>query len=381
MRHFAVAALFLLTACVSFPQADPNQDLCVPKLGKQVPGPVTSPADVAAKIVRFTDDGEFVDRCELSETLYELQAGGPQIVVVYVHGWKHNGDEKDPDLVQFTNQLNEIRKVELASGQPRRVVGVYVGWNGKRTTMPLVKEMTFWGRKRAADRVSQSASVTRLLGAIDSIRSKRKQPRDLVVYVGHSFGARVLYNAVAQVLIHRTQLAHPGTKGNPFDLVKGVGDLVILLNPAFEASLFTTFNALHRSDYPFRDTQPPLVVSISSKTDKATKLAFPLGQTLSFDRSPKRRTTVGNFSDYWTHSLVPRSNGEAPEGAICSSQVCMQVLSTRTEDHVPFLNVTADPQVIDGHNDIWKEELVGFIAQLIGRAEVMAQRAQQTASK
>lgn len=354
MRHaVCVAVLLLLSACVSFPPADPNQVTCVPKVGEDDPSQVVRPTG-KTQIVRFTDDGEFVSRCELSNALYELQAPGPQIVVMYVHGWKHNGEKDDADLAHFNEQLDAIRKLDK-----RRVTGVYVAWNGKRTTLPLVKEFTFWGRKRAADRVSQSAAVTRLMGAIDSITEKRKvegKSQDLVVYVGHSFGARVLYNAVAQVLIHRTQLRHPGGRGT-YGRVEGIGDMVILLNPAFEASLFTTFNALHSPTYVFPPDQPPLVVSIASETDRATKIAFPFGQTISGNRAPKRRTTVGNFAPYWTHHLT-----------LCGEKACLKPIDGRPPDFVPFLSVKADRTIIDGHNGIWTDTLRDFLAGMIGGA-------------
>lgn len=367
MRKLAVLLLFSLQACVTFPPADANNRECVPRAGEVAPDKKLRPTGpLYDKTIWYTDDGEFVDRCAFSDAMYELQSKGAQIVVVYVHGWKHDGDPEDTDLKKFKEQLSAIRELELEHLNPRRVVGLYVAWNGRRTNLRLAKELTFWGRKRAADRVSQSAAVTRLLSAIDSIREQRAEPRDLTIHVGHSFGARILYNAVAQGLVRQTELAHPGPGGGNYKMIRGFGDIVILLNPAFEASLFTTFDSVRRKEYPFDPHQPPLLISISSETDRATRVAFPVGQFLHFDRAPKRRVTLGNFNDYVSHNLVARTPGETRSDAEwCSKTVCMIGVAGRPQDNVPFINARAERTVIDGHNDVWNENLSGFIAHVI----------------
>lgn len=374
MRKLVVLLLFSLQACVSFPPADPNNRECVPKAGEIDPKAKTRPTSlVYTKAVRFTDDGEFVDRCEFSDALHELQSAGPQIVVVYVHGWKHNGDDNDDDLRKFSRQLTSIHDAEVQRGNARRVVGIYVAWNGKSTDLPIAKELTFWGRKRGADRVSQSGAVTRLLSAIDSIREKRNESRDLTIHVGHSFGARILYNAVAQGLIRQTELAHPGPKGGDYRTVRGFGDIVILLNPAFEASLFTSFDSLRRKEYRFPSTQPLLLISISSETDRATRMAFPIGQALSFNGAAKRRVTLGNFNDYRTHALVARKAGEVPDNTRwCSAAACLISLENLPEDNFPFISARADDSVMDGHNDVWNPNLTSFLSHLV--AQVVSRR-------
>jgi hypothetical protein len=362
---------------------DPNQSRCVPRAGIDVdPSKRTYPTNEnpVVKTVRFTDEGEYVSRCELSDLLYELKAGGPQLVVLYIHGWKHNGDPTDEDYREFNKQLAAIRDAQ-ASGQgpQRRVVGIYVGWNGKLTTLPLLKEFTFWGRKRAADKVAQSAVVTRLIAQLDSIQDKRKTQGkdDLHVYLGHSFGARILYNAVAQPLIRATELAHPADPGE-YDIVDGPGDIVILLNPAFEASLFSVFHGVRRKEYSFRPNQPPLLVSVSSDTDTATKLAFPVGQRLNFERLPKRRTTLGNFEMYKTHRVTLRAETTAPD-AQCSTLVCMALTAEDKLPNVPFINATASSAVIDGHNDIWNDNVKDFVAYLVAYSSTAAARVKASA--
>lgn len=240
-----------------------------------------------------------------------------------------------------------------------------MGWNGKRTSIPAVKEFTFWGRKRAADRVSQSAAVTRLLSAIDSVRQQRNDARDLTVHVGHSLGARILYTAVAQGLVRQTELAHPGPLGGYYKPIRGFGDIVILLNPAFEASLFTTFDSVRRKEYPFASGQAPVLVSISSATDWATRVAFPIGQALTFNARPKRRVTLGNFQPYRTHMLLSREKVQSPTPSTwCSPNVCMVPIDGLEPD-VPFVSAQAEGEVMDGHSDVWNPNLRNFLVHMI----------------
>ncbi len=377
MRHlvFTVVLLFSVPAfALKVPSGDPNQIKCVPRPSDIDPAKQTYPSaeNPAIKTVRFTDHGEYVSRCELSDLFYELKAGGPQLVVLYIHGWKHNGDPLDSDYVEFGKQLVKIRDAQAGATPQRRVVGIYVAWNGKLLTTPLLKEFTFWGRKRAADRVAQSAVVTRLLASIDSIRDLRRKD-DLHVYVGHSFGARILYNAVAQPLIRATELAHPEKEFESYKLIRGTGDIVILLNPAFEASLFSVFYGTRRKEYPFSIEQPPLLVSISSVTDTATRVAFPVGQVLNFERLPKRRTTLGNYKEYQTHDVTLRTAQPQPN-AMCSLLVCMTLTAEDELAHVPFINATASSEVIDGHNDIWNDNVKDFVSYLVGVSSTAAAR-------
>ena len=94
---------------------------------------------------------------------------------------------------------------------------MYISWNGQRVDWPVVNNLTFWGRKKTADLITQSAIVTKIISAIDGIEIKRHEHdptiNDRTVYIGHSFGARMLYSAVSQVIIHNVEFAFPDTMG------------------------------------------------------------------------------------------------------------------------------------------------------------------------
>jgi hypothetical protein len=379
MLRFALVVVMLLLSvgCAHFDAAGTNQAECALSPLRADPSSATGrgkPATV--KVIQYTDDGLYTDRCDLTDALIELQQPKPQMVVLYVHGWKHNGEKDDADLIEFTRLINTLASDDAARGNDRRVVGIYVAWNAKRTNAPVLKEFTFWGRKRAADRLSQSAAITRLLGAIDSISEKRDNPKDSTIYVGHSFGARILYSATAQLLVHRLQLAHPGERGRPFGPVRGTGDLVVLVNPAFEASLYSIFaTQQNRWQEPFLPSQLPVLLAISAENDGATKTAFPLGQLAGLEFSRSRRTTLGNYEPYITHQLGPceadistACSGTSLEN-FCADGVCLTRTMDKSLPHNPFIVAKANSTIVDGHGGIWKPQFVQWLASFIGEMD------------
>jgi hypothetical protein len=187
--------------------------------------------DDSIKVIRLTNSGEFADRCELTNALYELNwdrprpvnTYGPQVkpgaqsrpklVVLYIHGWKHNADVSDPDRIQFEKLIHTLRD---RYGDEKYVVGIYVGWNaeaGLWRGLGWLENLTFWVKKNNADRIAQSSSVTLIVSSIGAIvrADPEKDPKkqDQFVAIGHSFGARMLFSATAQSLITATERAHP----------------------------------------------------------------------------------------------------------------------------------------------------------------------------
>lgn len=317
----------------------------------------------------------------------------PQIVLLYIHGWRHNGAETNDDYKRFTDMVKRLADEEKQSQLKRRVIGVYIGWDGA-TELPLIEYLTFWGRQIAADRISQSGIVTKLLGAMESIRKIRNVEGDRIFYVAHSFGARILFASYAQVLLHQTQLSHP----NPIEgertykLIKPPADVALLLNPAFEASMFTALDSVRRNreDVLYKERfsieQDPLVVAITTSNDWATQFAFPAGQMLAFRRTQPEFTALGHYPKFRTHELVKdHSRGGAEEkrpgpdwaANFCVSEICLK--RSDSAENNPFIVSSATPEVLNGHNGIWHDDfvkwMVAFLKQVDGR---VASRERQT---
>ncbi len=121
------------------------------------------------------------------------------------------------------------------------------------------------------------------------------------VLIGHSFGGLVLEKAVTPIL----QEAVEKSKGTE---VSSPVDLVVLINEAAPAGQAVSFLKLllhHRVTYKDKDGHDhPLLLSITSSGDVATKFAFPGGQFLSPHRPANSKRDPDEFgidSDltYW----------------------------------------------------------------------------------
>jgi hypothetical protein len=369
------------------PPADPEQNKCLPGSPND-PIRIARPNSGIVKIIRLTNSGEFVRRCDFTDALYELvwdrmppQAFGPpakpgvkslpRFTVLYVHGWKHGAEPADSDLVNFQEMI-----ARLARANPeRQVLGVYVSWNAA-WGLGFLDNLSFWSKKTIADRIAQSAAVTRIIGAFGSLRRMTGPAADQFIAIGHSFGARLLYSGTGQILINETEKAHPGFPGGEYRVVHSPVDAVILLNPAFEASLFSTFNSITRNEEKFSGNQAPLVLSVATKADSATGMLFPVGQWLGGMLGARERTTLGNYEAYFTHSLAPSDMSRCKSGGTLAESeqfeangLCLQrerrTDGRITHSHNPFIVARTDASVMSGHNDVWNPLFSGWLFRLV----------------
>jgi hypothetical protein len=243
-----------------------------------------------------------------------------------------------------------------------------------------LENVTFWVKKNNGDRIAQSSTVTLIFSAIGSIVNSEPQRKDQFIAIGHSFGARVLFSATAQPLVATVQQAHPGYPGGEYKLVRGQADAIILLNPAFEASRYSTINSFIRNRESFSATQAPLVVTISSEGDWATKTAFPLGQWLGLARTTRELHTLGNYAPFRTHMLEKGNCTTAPNDPITerfgAAELCLSRLEKLPSDeidafdrelsvHNPFIVAQTTKDIIRDHNDIWNDTFKSWLVELI----------------
>ena len=276
--------------------------------------------------VEFDDHGWLWDARQMHAVLDRVAEEDKKqglLIVVFAHGWKHNASFQDGNVASFRSVLTELQEVENKSnGQsprpPRKVVGVYLGWRGLSQKLWGLKEFSFWERKRTAQAVGQGA-VSEVLVGLEEVRKRSRiehqdqEARNLrsptmLVVVGHSFGGAVVYSALGPLLQERLidTLGSDGQVKPP----RGFGDLVVLVNPAFEAALF---QVLKRSsdEHNFGTNQPATLAVFTSKADWATKYAFKAGRLVStvFEKNRDHTqyganvTAVGHFTPYITHDL------------------------------------------------------------------------------
>jgi hypothetical protein len=205
---------------------------------------------------------------------------------------------------------------------------VYLGWRGRvvHRVNPVVdaatwiaKQGSFYSRKNAATRIASSTPITEALFSL--IRTARKDtPDSRCIVIGHSFGALVLEKALAQAMVGTLLYEEPPAPGSRHRAVTRVykpADLILLVNSAAESIYSKQMIDMFRENTLAGGL--PQVISITSKTDLATKMAFPVGTRLS--NAPRKLT--GHFRSY-----------DDPRDAEHDSQY---LYFTRTPGHHPHL--------------------------------------------
>jgi hypothetical protein len=297
--------------------------------------------------VEFTDYGSFQDHKQLNVLERAVEAdlkSGKSLfrngilLLVYVHGWQNNAKDGNGNLEEFRKLLQQTAAKETNRG----VLGVYVSWRGESWRVPGIKHaVTYWGRKRVAHDFGHGNLVETLArlknlewlvargGGMRSTPDQQVFERCRMVCVGHSFGAAALYSAVAQPIEAGFQVPYwekrrYGTGQTTMEQVTGMGDLVILINPAFEA---LPYRALHHAvstntNVQYHPDQSVLMLVLSSRNDKANKSYLPFGQWLGhrlMDMVPhsnqrreswQRVTALGHYGDYHSHLLDLESDTE-----------------------------------------------------------------------
>lgn len=398
------------TTCVS---ARPVAECAASSL-EEYSDPVHPELAYTLGFVEFDDKGQLYDRRQmhaLLDYLYRSAASDNLLMTVFVHGWHHNASVNDNNIAHFRQSLLMLSELERSdaranSRRARKIVGVYLGWRGESVTVPGLNVLTFYGRKEAAQTVGHGG-VTELFARLEEIRDLRESVRDgasganRLVVVGHSFGGAVVFSALSQILMERfVDTRGPvGTSSN----VRGFGDLVILINPAFEAAQFATLSDMANERATYFPDQAPVLTILTSETDYATKYAFWAGRALStafdshrtvsrlnkgggkeqeIDQGVADRNTVGHFEPYITHRLDPDASlqnaemlqvldsvrsgwaGDAPGSDIRFRGTVLKHLD-KSVTRNPYLNIAVDKKIIPGHNEIYDPRVLDFLANLI----------------
>ena len=255
------------------------------------PVSVQQEPDYSLAFIEFDDQGELWDPTQVSRAVEVIEQLNRReegcIVVTYVHGWQHNASEKSEqkeggNVNDFKEFLSLVAKATAAQevGSDRPVVGVYLGWRGKSGSIPGLNALTFYERSGAARRIAGTSSTEVIYRLVSATKA---HPSSKILLMGHSFGGQILERAVTQALVGEL-LDSRGT------LEEGLAaDLVVLINPAsksiqakqFVEMLDRSRIELYRTDRNGNRHRVPLIVSITSSADLATRWAFPSGTWIS----------------------------------------------------------------------------------------------------
>ncbi len=239
--------------------------------------------------IEFDDQGELWSpsqmfrTTELIKRANQAEAGG--VVVVFIHGWQNNASPKqeqkeEKSLYGFKQFLTQVaRRVKARDPTATRsVVGVYLAWRGKSARKPF-SGATFWNRRRTATRIASSGAVSEVLTRI--LQTTDQNPDSKTILIGHSFGGLLMEQAMLQYLVNSTVAAQAGRLDFPIDMV-------MLINPASSSlrakQLIEVFardrTKVYQVDKQGQRYARPLMISVTSRTDFATRTLYPLGTSL-----------------------------------------------------------------------------------------------------
>ncbi|HJR50668.1 MAG TPA: hypothetical protein VJ794_06145, partial [Gemmatimonadales bacterium] len=145
-----------------------------------------------------------------------------------------------------------------------------------------------------SEEIGRGSLVEFLTRLEQAVKPSPESPNKLML-VGHSFGASVVFNSIGPILMERflldtarlaSERAAPGHSQSKEGLVSGYGDVVVLVNPAIEATRIMPFySMLNEYTRKQRDLlapgQPPRLVILSSEGDFATRKTFPAARVFS----------------------------------------------------------------------------------------------------
>lgn len=269
------------------------------------PGPTENPYHSNLRVIEFDEQGDlWTKHHQLRSAIEMLQKTAPQkppLLIVFIHGW-HNianpfGDEpclptknwlsphyrknSSFDFWMFNKLLKDLeeKKYDGKKVSDRRTVcGVFVGWRGLSQSHLFDATLAGWAwrylgfysRKAAADRIAEGPLVT----VLKELAARTRARDGNVVFIGHSFGGRILERAISQML--------PAVNTDETKRLLFPADLVLLVNPASDA----LYTRRLRQNFPYADEkkdarwEAPLIVSVTSKSDSANRDLYPTGQTI-----------------------------------------------------------------------------------------------------
>lgn len=381
-----------------------------------------------AGFVEFDDEGWLYDphgqptQMQVVQSRLKKELNDPQyanadfLVVAFVHGWHHNANDTDCNVHEFRAMLkvaNDRYAAAMSADprmHPRRIVGVYAGWRGESIDINGINVTTVLDRRNAAERVAKG-DVRELFAQLRKLQIGESQKSDVAggpmradrmrtVVIGHSFGGLIAFHGMSPAVLNELALTKPedGDRGcrptvyrppavqmqNGERVAKAeteaaekartapvFPDMLILINPAFEATRFESLHALMRPngncEYP---EDRPKVVVVTADNDRATGPIFHASRRVLtlLEAYPRERDTgddvsrereanthaIGFTQRYQTHRLCVI--GEGLNKRAVAALTPPDSPEWKLDKYAPVWVVRAPPRIVDGHNGFFFAE-------------------------
>ena len=399
LTYFSIVTILLSAGCdYGHQQFRPSSE------ASSLPGPL---------VVEVDDYGRFWDREAADAAIKKIADASENqntIVSVFIHGWHHNADESDDNFRNFQTSLERLRvklhephyvtaRRELGLKECVNVIGLYVGWRG-RALPGWLDYVTFWGRKSAAERVGDG-DLREFFVKLQKVYMRRNNDASKPTFmglltIGHSFGGQVLFKAIAGAFERDLLNAVANAQAQPTglskltEIVSGLGDMTVLLNPALEAFQYERIDRLTRG-VSFMDIQTPVLLTVSAEDDSARKYWFPIARNLNVLFRPKFQsdelkklwtTALGEYEPQLTHELEASNGTPPPKDSV--NTVCKIVkqdltgrpvvsggaeLSPKTRgeySYSPVVIAHTSSELVQEHSGIFGKNFGDFLIDYVG---------------
>ncbi len=351
---------------------------------------VTGPGYKLA-FIEFGEQGSYQDTTQLTNAVELVEKTERPLVITYVHGWQNNAESGDVE--KFSGLLARLNSAPAIRDAGFNLVGVYLGWRGRFTPVPVLKELSFWNRKATAERIASNYDCYDAIAAVSEAARKHGTANQYSVLLGHSFGGLIVERSVAHAINAEIHGHASADRSLP-------ADLILVVNPAADSILARQMiSALY-----IRDTENtrPMFVSITSSADRATGLAFPIGtrlasNTKAFNKVPAPgkaknleserafyTSTPGHNDTLINHVTVNlRKTIDSPQGHPAletnlehnlsgdvftldgaNGKLDLWQLKQVGDVDVPYWDVKVDPSIIKDHGDLWNERAEAMMAAI-----------------
>ena len=310
----------------------------------------------------------------------KLKASAGRVALyVFVHGWKNNASEDSGNVWGFRRFLSDIAFQHC--DEP--VIGVYIGWPG--ASLKGDKFLSFWNREPVADNVGNNKDLT---FALRSLLQVVKNPNytdqeSTAVVIGHSFGGIVLERAATTLIEEQLNQREP----------EAPADLFVLINEAGAAAIARPFLLELNGKFIYNDPgghPHPLLLSMTSTGDVATKIAYPGGEYLSFNRPatekysppdafgqnttlPYNLLTAANMIALQSHQIVPFISDSSCDLKIPLNKkisYCMNPIPQNRLNQTPYWIMQLPQVFVPDHSSVFQSNLLKLISAVLEQSTV-----------
>ena len=298
-------------------------------------------------------------------------------------------------------------------GKAPQVVGIYLAWRGLTFTVePFKHIVSYWLRRQIAKKVGRTGinkAVEKIESAVNTDSTVRGNT--FLIFAGHSFGARVLENAIDG----KDAAGHPEVMPRYFNQMHQIAlnartkhekvsqeelralpnmpaDMIVYLSAATPS--VKTRKPVRQIETDCRDfssysicSADPLYIAFTLTNDLATGLVMPIANLVIPDLVSDRLHLFSAANSPWIHTH------RAPEpGCPRGESICFDIAGKkqpptlyylpriegkaqvpRSKDHPfesdPFWIFNVNSNLVNGHGDLWNPNVVNMLTVILQNNE------------